>query len=110
MGRREEEISALGLWVDGGYCENSGSATLAAMMREITRKDPENARRLVLITISHDPSDGVTDHVCKDERVHQDADKSRKPLTQSRTEKDKKGSLGSVGPDAQRSALLPVEL
>jgi hypothetical protein len=55
-----------GYVVDGGYFENSGSATLAPLIREVTRFDPVNARRLVLIMLSNQPSDGVTDYVCED--------------------------------------------
>ena len=55
-----------GYVVDGGYFENSGSATLAPLIREIGRLDPDNARRLVLIMLSNDPSDGATDYVCDD--------------------------------------------
>jgi hypothetical protein len=52
--------------VDGGYFENSGSATLAPLIREIGRLDPANAHRLVLIMLSTEPSDGATDYVCDD--------------------------------------------
>ena len=55
-----------GYVVDGGYFENSGSATLAPLIREIGRLDPANSHRLVLIMFSNQPSDGATDYVCDD--------------------------------------------
>jgi len=55
-----------GYVVDGGYFENSGAGTLAPLIRTITRSDPVNAKRLVLIIFSNDPSDGKSDYVCPD--------------------------------------------
>ena len=55
-----------GYVVDGGYFENSGAGTLAPLIRSVTRYDPVNAKRLVLIIFSNDPSDGKSDYVCPD--------------------------------------------
>jgi hypothetical protein len=55
-----------GYVVDGGYFENSGASTLAPLIRSVTRYDPVNAKRLVLIIFSNDPSDGKSDYVCPD--------------------------------------------
>jgi hypothetical protein len=56
-----------GYVVDGGYFENSGAGTLAPLIRRITKIDSANARRLVLVILSNDPSDGSTDYVCSDD-------------------------------------------
>ena len=65
-GSLEKGGRTYGRVVDGGYFENSGAGTLAPLIRTITRSDPVNAKRLVLIIFSNDPSDGKSDYVCPD--------------------------------------------
>ena len=50
-----------GYLVDGGYFENSGAATLAEMLSDIPAFQ---RRRITLLLISNDPSDGRKDYVC----------------------------------------------
>jgi hypothetical protein len=63
---KKEKAIPWGYVVDGGYFENSGAGTLAPMIRRITKYDSTNAKRLVLIIFSNDPSDGESDYVCPD--------------------------------------------
>jgi hypothetical protein len=61
----EKGATKWGYLVDGGYFENSGSATLVPVLQQLIPLMPESERwRLTLILISNEPSDGRSDYVC----------------------------------------------
>lgn len=84
-GSAENEI-AWGYVVDGGYFENSGSSTLTQIIAELNKVNKEGRNRIIVITLSNSPSDGVSDYVCQDAHAKRERPQQCEPERVTPTE------------------------